>query len=122
MMYVAIPLTSRNNLVDNAINSSKDGGMIKLSATETDSGMEIRVQVFGSGIAKIHHARLFERFYRVDKSRSREHGGTGLGWAIVKHIVQAHGGQIKVESALGKGSCFVISMIGGKPASNKQTI
>ena len=64
----------------------------------------------GCGIAPEHHARLFERFYRVDKARSRKVGGTGLGLAIVKHIVLAHRGSVTVDSAIGKGSTFTIHL------------
>ena len=71
----------------------------------------ISIKDQGIGIVKKHLPRLFERFYRVDKARSRELGGTGLGLAIVKHIVQAHGGRIDVESTPGKGSTFAIHLL-----------
>jgi two-component system phosphate regulon sensor histidine kinase PhoR len=70
----------------------------------------IRVRDHGCGIAQEHLARLFERFYRVDKARSRRQGGTGLGLAIVKHIIQAHGGRVTVKSAPGEGSEFTIHL------------
>ena len=70
----------------------------------------IRVQDHGIGIPKENLSRLFERFYRVDKARSRELGGTGLGLAIVKHIAQAHGGRVSVDSILGKGSTFSLHL------------
>ena len=74
----------------------------------TGTGVQIAVEDNGPGIDERHHARLFERFYRVDKARSRKLGGTGLGLAIVKHIVSVHGGQVKVETRIGKGSTFII--------------
>jgi two-component system phosphate regulon sensor histidine kinase PhoR len=98
------------NLVDNAIKYSDPGSTIQVEAAETDSEVAIAVRDQGCGIAKEHQPRLFERFYRVDKARSRELGGTGLGLAIVKHIALAHGGQVSVESTLGQGSTFTIHL------------
>jgi two-component system phosphate regulon sensor histidine kinase PhoR len=98
------------NLIENALKYGKGSKRIRLGALlhESESGAEIEfcVQDFGPGIASEHLDRIFERFYRVDKGRSREAGGTGLGLAIVKHIVEAHGGRIWVESELGKGATF----------------
>jgi len=99
------------NLLDNAIKYSESGSAITVDArAEDDSGVMIRIQDQGIGIAKKHLPRLFERFYRADKARSRNSGGTGLGLAIVKHIAQAHHGQVSVESKLGEGSTFTIHL------------
>jgi two-component system phosphate regulon sensor histidine kinase PhoR len=98
------------NLLDNAIKYSDPGREVQLSAGATDEGIVISVADRGSGIAGEHLTRIFERFYRVDRARSRKLGGTGLGLAIVKHIVQAHHGRISVESTLGTGSTFTIHL------------
>ena len=94
------------NLIDNAIKYNQEAGQITITAKEIDSSIQIDIADTGVGIPEEHLPRLFERFYRVDKARSRELGGTGLGLAIVKHIVQALQGQISVQSILGKGSTF----------------
>lgn len=96
------------NLVDNAIKYSNEGGSVHLAARAGADSLEVTVRDFGCGIAREHLPRLFERFYRVDKARSRKQGGTGLGLAIVKHIIQAHGGEVRVESSHGEGSLFTI--------------
>ena len=98
------------NLLDNAIKYSEPNSTIHLKANLKDSQIQIIVADEGIGIAKKHLPRLFERFYRVDKARSRNLGGTGLGLAIVKHIAQAHGGNVTVESTLGEGSVFTIHL------------
>ena len=92
------------------IHHSEPNSTIHLKAILKASQIEIVVADEGIGIAKKHLPRLFERFYRVDKARSRNLGGTGLGLAIVKHIAQAHGGCITVESTLGAGSAFTIHL------------
>ncbi len=96
------------NLLDNAVKYSDEGGTVRLKVSKEKGFVVIAVQDQGCGISQKHLPRLFERFYRVDKARSRQLGGTGLGLAIVKHIVQAHGGDITVESTPGKGSIFSI--------------
>jgi two-component system phosphate regulon sensor histidine kinase PhoR len=96
------------NLLDNAIKFSENGSSVSIAVESRNGATGIHIADQGCGIAKNHLTRLFERFYRVDKARSRQMGGTGLGLAIVKHIVQAHGGQVTVESSLGHGSTFSI--------------
>jgi two-component system phosphate regulon sensor histidine kinase PhoR len=108
------------NLVVNAIKYSDAGSEVIVAAEEKtqDDGTSrvvISVRDFGIGIAKKHLPRLFERFYRSDKARSRKLGGTGLGLSIVKHIAQAHGGDVSVQSQEGQGSTFFISL----PAAGK---
>ncbi len=99
------------NLLDNAIKYTEEGGSIRVTARrEGPEGVCVEVSDTGSGIPPEHHARIFERFYRVDKDRSRDVGGTGLGLAIVKHIVEAHGGTIRVESTVGEGSRFMFTL------------
>ena len=95
-----------NNLLDNAIKYTPEGGTVTMGAGAAGERVEIHVRDTGVGIPAEHIPRLFERFYRVDKARSRELGGTGLGLAIVKHLVIAHLGSVRVESAVGKGSTF----------------
>jgi two-component system phosphate regulon sensor histidine kinase PhoR len=98
------------NLIDNAIKYSNDGGIVRVEALQRENEIIISVHDQGCGIEKEHLPRLFERFYRADKARSRQLGGTGLGLAIVKHIAQAHGGHVAVESIPGKGSTFSIHL------------
>jgi two-component system phosphate regulon sensor histidine kinase PhoR len=98
------------NLIENALKYGKSGKRIRVGAKRLESEVEFCVQDFGPGIAYEHLGRIFERFYRVDKARSRESGGTGLGLAIVKHIVQAHGGNIRAESELGAGAAFYFTL------------
>jgi len=99
------------NLIDNALKHSIPTGLVRVSAARVQDGVEISVQDQGIGIEEQYLSRLFERFYRVDRDRSRKMGGTGLGLAIVKHIVQAHGGRIEVESKVGQGSVFRIRLL-----------
>lgn len=98
------------NLIDNAIKYSEPGGRVLVTGAQDEDDVVIRVQDWGCGISREHLDRIFERFYRVDKARSRELGGTGLGLAIVKHIVNAHGGRVEVESIPGKGSTFCVCL------------
>ena len=94
------------NLIENSLKYGKTGKRIRVGARLIDGAVEFTVQDFGPGIASEHLSRIFERFYRVDKARSRESGGTGLGLAIVKHIVLAHGGRVWAQSELGRGAQF----------------
>jgi two-component system phosphate regulon sensor histidine kinase PhoR len=98
------------NLVENAMKYGKAGRRVLVGARKVEDSVEFSVQDFGPGIAFEHVSRIFERFYRVDKARSRESGGTGLGLAIAKHIVIAHGGSIRVESELGSGATFLFTL------------
>lgn len=96
------------NLIENAIKYSDDGGRIWVKAYDDDGKHVVCVKDEGIGIAPEHHERLFERFYRVDKSRSKKAGGTGLGLSIVKHIAVLFGAALKVESQVGEGTTFFV--------------
>lgn len=96
------------NLLTNAINYTPNGGEVKVHIDETSDHVQIQVKDTGIGIEQEALPRIFERFYRVDKARSRNTGGTGLGLAIVKHIVEVHNGKINVESELNKGTTFTV--------------
>jgi len=98
------------NLIDNAMKYGRAGARIELGARAAQSGIEFYVRDFGAGISSEHLPRLFERFYRVDKARSRESGGTGLGLAIAKHIMRAHSGSIRAESEIARGSTFLFTL------------
>ncbi len=95
-----------SNLVSNAIRYTPLGGLVHVTYSQTENQLTISVKDTGPGIASEHLPRLTERFYRVDQSRSRETGGTGLGLAITKHVMQRHGGELQIQSELGKGSSF----------------
>jgi two-component system phosphate regulon sensor histidine kinase PhoR len=104
-----------SNLLDNAVKYTPECGTITVGArplvnSEGNNRVEMFVRDTGAGIPPEDQSRLFERFYRVDKARSRELGGTGLGLAIVKHLVRAHGGDVRVESQLGQGSTFIFTL------------
>src|SRR5581483_10823497 len=98
------------NLLENALKYTPAGSHIDIVARLRESEVEVRVSDNGPGIPTADLPHLFERFYRVDKGRSREKGGTGLGLSIVKHIVQLHGGRVWVESELGRGTAFFFSL------------
>lgn len=99
------------NLLDNAIKYTQEGGQVWIEARRVAGDyVEICVCDNGPGIPSEHLPRVFERFYRVDKARSRAEGGTGLGLSIVRHIVQRHGGSVRAESRLGKGSRFIVTL------------
>ena len=105
-----------SNLLENAVKYGREGGTVTVGGRMTDNGkVEVFVQDDGPGIPAAALERIFERFYRVDKARSREEGGTGLGLAIVKHIVQSHGGKVWVESVPGQGAKFFFTL----PAEEK---
>lgn len=109
------------NLVDNAIKYSPANGAVLVKAIQRGNQVVITVADHGAGIAKEHLGRIFERFYRVDKSRSRKEGGTGLGLSIVKHIVTAHNGTVSVTSSPGAGSVFTVIIPAYQDASAVET-
>jgi two-component system, OmpR family, sensor histidine kinase SenX3 len=96
------------NLVDNAVKYTPPGGRVEVTGGFEGSEIVIRISDTGIGIPEGKLPRIFERFYRVDKARSKETGGTGLGLSIVKHVAENHGGRVTVESALGEGSTFTV--------------
>ena len=103
------------NLIENAIKYGNDGGTITTGFYQVDEGhVYVEVSDDGPGIAEQHLPRIFERFYRADKSRNRDIGGTGLGLAIVKHIIEAHGQTVTVRSKPGVGSSFGFTLERGK--------
>ena len=103
------------NLISNAIKYTPDGGEIRITVSENEQSVVLSIEDNGTGIPEDEIPFIFERFYRADKSRNRMTGGSGIGLAIVKSIVTAHGGIVEVESRIGKGSCFMITL----PSVNK---
>ncbi|MFT7686271.1 MAG: two-component system phosphate regulon sensor histidine kinase PhoR [Candidatus Azotimanducaceae bacterium] len=99
-----------DNLMDNAVKYTSNGGTITISLKRVDKFLNLQVSDTGIGISKLEQSRIFERFYRVDKARSRELGGTGLGLAIVKNISHQHGGSVTVKSQIGVGSVFTVHL------------
>lgn len=106
------------NLIDNGIKYTPAGGAVEIGLTATPEEVTVSVLDTGIGIMREHQSRIFERFYRVDKARSRRSGGTGLGLSIVKHIVEAHGGRVAVESEYGRGSRFTFTLPQDPPGSD----
>jgi len=102
------------NLCDNAVKYTPDGGKVEVNIAETEKEVTLTVSDNGIGIAPEHHARIFERFYRVDKSHSKKSGGTGLGLSIVKHSVQYHGGKISIHSEENKGTAVTVVLPKGE--------
>jgi two-component system phosphate regulon sensor histidine kinase PhoR len=98
------------NLIDNAVRFNRRGGSVTVSHDRSNGLHHIHVSDTGEGIAPKELNRVFERFYRIDRSRTREVGGTGLGLAIVKHLSRLHGGEVRVESELGTGTRFSIDL------------
>ena len=105
------------NLIHNAVKFTRAGGEVVLFANSVPGEVRFGVRDTGDGIPADEVSRIFERFYRVDKARSREKGGTGLGLAIVRHILALHGGRASVTSVVGQGSIFRIELPQGAPTS-----
>jgi two-component system sensor histidine kinase SenX3 len=97
-----------SNLVDNAVKYSDEGGLVSVTVRPQDDNVEVQVSDKGIGIPMASLERIFERFYRVDRARSRGTGGTGLGLSIVRHVVTNHGGEVNVRSREGEGSTFIL--------------
>ena len=98
------------NLIDNAIKYNRENGVVDIKVSRENKKVKLTVSDTGIGIAPEHQQRIFERFYRVDKSHSKASGGTGLGWSIVKHAVQYHHGEIKLKSELNTGSEITVAL------------
>jgi len=105
------------NLLENASNYSPEGGVIDVSASRTDSWVDIVVADHGPGIPEPDLSRIFERFYRVDRSRSRDPGGTGLGLSIVRHLVELLGGRVSAANRPGGGAVFTVRLPAGRSAA-----
>lgn len=103
-------ISAVSNIVENAIKYSEAGGSVVVHTGGDDDWVQITVSDEGIGIAAEHHERIFERFFRVDRARSRSTGGTGLGLSIVRHVVDNHGGRVEVRSSEGEGATFVVSL------------
>jgi two-component system sensor histidine kinase SenX3 len=103
-------VSALGNLVEDAVKYSEPGGQVQIRVRVQGNNAELMVADQGIGIPAADHARIFERFYRVDKGRSRDTGGTGLGLSIVRHVATNHGGEVLVSSAEGEGSTFVIRL------------
>jgi signal transduction histidine kinase len=108
------------NLVDNAVRFTPAGGAVTVSAYRHNGSVEVKVADTGVGIPPEHLPRLFERFYRADPARSRGDGGTGIGLAIARSVVEAHGGHIRAESELGRGSVFTFDLPVAPAAKNRR--
>jgi two-component system phosphate regulon sensor histidine kinase PhoR len=106
--------TILSNLIDNALNYTPAGGHVSVDWGVVNGEVRIAVSDSGVGIPREHQPRVFERFYRVDRARSRALGGTGLGLSIVKHLVQAFGGRVELDSEQGRGSCFAVWLPAGE--------
>jgi signal transduction histidine kinase len=98
------------NLISNAVKYTPDGGEIRITLSDTDDSVVFNIRDSGIGIPEAEIPYIFERFYRADKSRNRNTGGSGIGLAIVKSVVSAHGGTVDVESRLNEGSNFIIKL------------
>jgi two-component system phosphate regulon sensor histidine kinase PhoR len=110
-------VTALGNLIDNAVAYGPDGGEVRVRVLRPDEEAQVEVQDDGPGIPPHEQQRIWERFYRVDKSRSRDLGGTGLGLSIVRNVAAAHGGRVSLDSELGRGSTFRLHLPAASPAS-----
>jgi signal transduction histidine kinase len=106
------------NLIENAIQYTRPGGHVEVMVSSQDGAAVFEVRDSGIGIPSRDQARIFERFYRVDRARSRETGGTGLGLSIVRHVAENHGGSVRVQSQLGRGSTFTVRLPLAEPAAS----